>query len=71
MKVKDLYSAISPYLDIQIGDSKLDTPLTSKSYLADSGCRIDDYGDYDIYALIPKIDKDGNPYLAVMIENGA
>jgi len=71
MKVKDLYPVISPYLDIQIGDSKLDTPLTSKSYLADSGCEIDDYGDYDIYALIPKIDKDGNAYLAIMIENQA
>jgi len=71
MKVKDLFPVISPYLDIQIGDSKLDTPLTSKSYLADSGCGIDDYRDHDIYALIPKIDKDGNAYLAVMIENEA
>ena len=71
MKVKDLYPVISPFLDIQIGDSKLDIPLTSKSYLADSGCEIDDYADDDIYALIPRIDKGGKPYLAVMIENKA
>ena len=71
MKVKDLYPVISPYLDIQIGDSKLDTPLTSKSYLADSGCEVDNFADYDIYALIPRIDKDGNAYLAIMIENQA
>ncbi len=71
MKVKDLYPVISPYLDIQIGDSKLDTPLTSKSYLADSACEVDNYADYEVYALIPKIDKDGDAYLAIMIENKA
>lgn len=71
MKVKDLYPVISPYLDIQIGDSKLDALLTSKSYLADSGCGVDDYEDYDIYALIPRIDKDGNAYLAILIEHEA
>ena len=71
MKIKDLYPVISPYLDIQIGDSKLDTPLTSKSYLADSGCETDNYADYDIYALIPRIDKDGNAYLAILVENKA
>lgn len=69
MKVKDLYSVISPFLDIQIGDSKRDVPLTHKSYLADSGCDIESYEDDDIYALIPKIDKDGEPYLAIMIES--
>jgi len=41
MKVKDLYPVISPYLDIQIGDSKRDVALTSLSYLADSGCEVD------------------------------
>ena len=71
MKVKDLYPVISPYLDIQIGDSKRDVALTSLSYLADSGCEIDSYADCEVYALIPRISKDGNPYLAVMIENGA
>ena len=71
MKLKDLYPVISPYLDIQIGDSKMDGALTSKSYLADSGCEIDNYADYDIYALIPRIDKDGNAYLAILIENKA
>lgn len=71
MKVKDLYSVISPYLDIQIGDSKMDGALTCKSYLADSGCGISDYADYDIYALIPRIDKDGNAYLAILIEHEA
>ena len=69
MKVKDLYPVISPYLDIQIGDSKLDTLLTSKTYLAGSGCEVDNYEDYDIYALIPRIDKDGNAYLAILVEN--
>ena len=71
MKVKDLYPVISPFLDIQIGDSKMDTPLTSLSYLADSGCEIDSYADYDIYALIPRIDKDGDAYLAILVENKA
>ena len=71
MKVKDLYPVISPYLDIQIGDSKLDALLTSKSYLADSGCEIDDYADHDVYALIPRIDKNGKAYLAILIENKA
>lgn len=71
MKVKNLYPVISPYLDIQIGDSKLDAPLTSKTYLADSGCGVDDYEDHDIYALIPRIDKNGKAYLAIMIENEA
>lgn len=71
MKVKDLYPVISPFLDIQIGDSKLDAPLTSKSYLADSGSGLDDYGDHDVYALIPRIDKNGKAYLAIMIESKA
>lgn len=71
MKVKDLYPVISPYLDIQIGDSKMDAPLTSLSYLADSGCEVGDYGEYEIYALIPRIDKDGNAYLAILIEHEA
>ena len=71
MKVKDLYPVISPYLDIQIGDSKMDGALTSKSYLADSGCETDNYADYDIYALVPRIGKDGDAYLAIMVENKA
>jgi hypothetical protein len=71
VKVKDLYPVISPYLDIQIGDSKMDTPLTSLSYLADSGCEVDSYADYEVYALIPRIDKDGSAYLAIMVENKA
>ena len=71
MKVKDLYQVVSPYLDMQIGDSKMAKPLTSKSYLADSGCEIDNYADYDVYALIPRIDKEGNAYLAILIETKA
>ena len=72
MKVKDLYSVISPYLDIQISDSKLaDRALTAVSYLAESNCEIDSYADYDIYALIPRISKEGDAYLAILIENKA
>lgn len=71
MKVKDLYQVVSPYLDMQIGDSKSDRPLTSKTWLANSNCEISDYEDYDIYALIPRIDKDGNAYLAILIETKA
>lgn len=71
MKVKDLYPVISPYLDVQIMDSKLDGPITPVSYLADSRCEINNYADYDIYALIPRIDKDGKAYLAILIENEA
>ena len=71
MKVKDLYPVISPYLDIQIVDSKLDGPITPVSYLADSICEISSYADYDIYVLIPKIDNNGNAYLAILIEHEA
>jgi len=71
MKVKDLYPVISPYLDIQIVDSKLDGPITPVSYLAESRCEIDSYADYEIYALIPRIDKDGDAYLAILVENQA
>lgn len=68
MKVKDLYQVVSPYLDMQIGDSKSDRPLTNKTWLANSNCEISTYEDEDIYAIIPKIDKDGNAYLAILIE---
>lgn len=72
MKVKDLYPVISPFLDIQIVDSKLvDGAMTTMSYLAESRCEIDSYADYEIYALIPRIDKDGDAYLAIMVENNA
>lgn len=71
MKIKDLYPVISPYLDIQIGDSKRDVALTSMSYLAESRCEIDSYADYEVYALIPRISKDGDAYLAIIIENKA
>ena len=72
MKVKDLYPVISPYLDIQISDSKLaDRALTAVSYLAESNCEIDNFADYEVYALIPMISKDGDAYLAIMIENKA
>ena len=71
MKVKDLYKVISPYLDIQIGDSKSCEPLISKTYLADSGCEISTYENEDIYAIIPKIDKRGKAYLAILIETKA
>lgn len=71
MKVKDLYTVVSPYLDMQIGDSKTDRPLTSKTYLGTSDSEISDYEDYDIYALIPRIDKGGNAYLAILIETKA
>ena len=71
MKVKDLYQVVSPYLDMQIGDSKSDRPLTDKTWLTNSNCEISTYEDYDIYALIPRIDKDGNAYLAILIETTA
>lgn len=72
MKVKDLYPVISPFLDIQISDSKLaDRALTTMSYLAESDCEIDSYADDEVYALIPRISKDGDAYLAVLIENKA
>ena len=71
MKIKDLFPVISPYLDIQLGDSKLDGPITPVSYLADSGCEVDNYADYEVYALIPKIDNNGNAYLAILIEHEA
>lgn len=71
MKVKDLYPVISPFLDIQIGDSKMDAPLTSLTYLADSGCEVGNYEESEIYALIPRVNKEGTAYLAILIENQA
>ncbi len=66
MKVKDLYQVTSPRIGVQIGDSKLYAPLTNKTYLGDS--EISDYENEDIYALIPRVDKNGIPYLAILIE---
>lgn len=68
MKVKDLYPVLFPQTNIQIGDSKTDRPLTNKTWLAISRCEISTYEDEDIYALIPRVDKSGNAYLAILIK---
>lgn len=49
----------------------MDAPLTSLSYLADSGCEVGNYEESEIYALIPRVDKEGMAYLAILIENKA
>ena len=68
MTVKDLCKTISPLQNIQIGDSKTGEPLTYVTYLADSSCEVWDYGDSEVYGIAPKVDKDGKPYLAILIE---
>lgn len=67
MKVKDLYNVISPLQDLQLFDSKSGNALTSLDYIADSGCEISNYEEYEIYGIAPKKDKEGNLYLAILI----
>lgn len=67
MKVKDLYNVISPFQNLQIADSKTAEPLTFVSYIADSGCEITNYEEYEIYGIAPKKDKEGDLYLAILI----
>ena len=69
MKVKELCDVLSPFQMIQVGDSKTGEPITSMDYLADSTCEVyDSYGNYDVYGIAPKIDKDGKPYLVILVE---
>lgn len=68
MKVKEIIDVLSPYQSFQIGDSKTGEPITYVSYLADSGCEAWDYGDYKLYGIAPKVNKDGKPYLALFVE---
>ena len=67
--VKYLCNILSPFQNIQIGDSKTGKGLTYISYLADSGCEaVTVYGDYYVYGISPQIDKDGEPFLMILIE---
>jgi len=66
--VKELYNIVSPYLDMQIGDSKTGEPLTCVDYLADSRCELYNYEEYDVYGITPKVNKEGKPYLAILVE---
>ena len=68
MKVKELLDLISPFQDIQFGDSKTGEPLTHVDYLADSGCEASSYEENDVYGIAPKIAKNGEPYLAILME---
>jgi len=68
MKVKDLYNVISPFQGLQLFDSKTGDALTSLDYIADSGCEIDSYEDYEIYGIAPKMSSGQKTYLAIMIE---
>ena len=69
MKVKELCDVLSPFQNIQVFDSKTGEPITSMDYLADSSCEVyDSYGDDDIYGIAPKVNKDGKPYLAILVE---
>ena len=67
MKVKDLYNILSPFQNFQLGDSKTGEPLTYVNYIADSACEIDNYMDYDVYGITSKVDKEGNPYLVILL----
>ena len=68
LTLKDLYSILSPFQNFQIGDSRTGEPLTGVDYLADSSCEAESCEDYRIHGIAPKIDKDGNPYLAILVE---
>lgn len=69
MKVKSLYQVVSPLVEVQIGDSKTMKPLTNKTSFGNG--EISAYENEDIYAIIPRKDKDGIPYLAILIETKA
>ncbi len=68
LTIKDLYSVLSPIQNFQIGDAQTGEPLTAVDYLSDSGCEADAYDDYEISGIAPKIDKDGDPYLAIYVK---
>ena len=69
MTVKELCNVLSPFQNIQVGDSKTGEPMTYVNYLADSSCEVEgSYGDYDVYGIAPKIDKEGKPFLAILVE---
>jgi hypothetical protein len=68
MTVKELFNTVSPFLDMQICDSKTGEPLTGVDYLANSGCDLCTYEEDDIYGIAPKVNKDGKLYLAILIE---
>lgn len=68
MKLKDLIELLSPYQDIQLGDSKTGEPLNTMSYIADSACDIVSYEDYDVYGIAPKVNQKGEAYLAILLE---
>lgn len=69
MKVDELAAIISPVQDVQVFDSRTMEPLTGCNYMADSACEaFSCYGDTDIYAIAPKISKDGNCYIAIIVE---
>lgn len=67
MKVKDLYNVLSPFQNFQLGDSKTGEPLTFVDYMADSGCEIENYEEYEVYGIAPKSNKEGKLYLAILI----
>ena len=68
LKVKDLYDILCPFQNIQIWNAKTAEPWGERDYMADSSCDITSYEEYDVYGLAPKIDKSGNPYLAILVD---
>ena len=64
MIVKELYDALSPYQEIQIGDSKTGEPITYVSY-RQGVCK---YDRNKVYGIAPKVDKKGKPFLAILVE---
>ena len=69
MKVKELCNILSPFQEIQVFDSKTGEPVGSLSYLADSRCDVyDSYGDDDVYGIAPKVNSEGESYLAILVE---
>ncbi len=63
MKVKDLYQILAPCILVQIGDNK--GPITNNTMF--EYIKKNKYGDSVISELIPRIDKRGFPYLAIII----
>ena len=72
MKVKDLYPVLSIFQDIQVRSARTAEPMGNKSYLDDEGCC--DLGTYEedtVYGIEPKIDEEGKPYLAILVDLNA
>lgn len=68
LTLKDLFPVLSPFQDFQIIDSQTANSLTGVDYLADSSCEASTYESDTVCGITPKVDKEGNPYLAILVK---